>query len=154
MLESALPFSNNCLPAHLVRPTNSCLVAHARKRAWPPVRREIPMTKCSPNTRQTALPFKTPRSPSAVSLRAPIKTVGPFAGARGFESGFGAKGAEGDLKPQMYNQGFGVKGAEGDLNPQMYNQGFGAKGAEGDLNPKCITSTVASSYAICSTIAS
>ncbi len=55
-----------------------------------------------------------------------------------FESnpGFGAKGAEGDPKPQMLNQAFGAKGAEGDPKPQMLNQAFGAKGAEGDPKPQ------------------
>ena len=37
--------------------------------------------------------------------------------------GFGAKGAEGDPKPQMFNEGFGAKGAEGDPKPQMFNEG-------------------------------
>jgi len=37
--------------------------------------------------------------------------------------GFGAKGAEGDPKPQMLKQGFGAKGAEGDPKPQMFKQG-------------------------------
>ena len=53
-----------------------------------------------------------------------------------FGLGFGAKGAEGDPKPQMHKQGFGAKGAEGDPKPQMLNQGFGAKGAEGDPKPQ------------------
>jgi hypothetical protein len=39
-----------------------------------------------------------------------------------FKLGFGAKGAEGDLKPQMFKLGFGAKGAEGDLKPQMFNR--------------------------------
>ncbi len=53
-----------------------------------------------------------------------------------FNKGFGAKGAEGGPKPQMFNKGFGAKGAEGGPKPQMFNKGFGAKGAEGGPKPQ------------------
>lgn len=43
-------------------------------------------------TRQTALPFETPRSRALVTLRAPLKTVGLFAGVGGFELGLGRAG--------------------------------------------------------------
>jgi hypothetical protein len=36
--------------------------------------------------------------------------------------GFGAQGAEGDPKPQMFILGFGAQGAEGDPKPQMFKQ--------------------------------